>query len=138
MRYLHRTHGVSVAWLHEIFKSKKYLDLVYETTDRMCADIYTKAFTDKAKWTAVCQLINVVDPSSFPHLVKSKEPAPQEASASAAAVPWFYHGGFWTGLRLVSLLWKLAFSPLLAGGVSSGRLRHRMLMHPPTKPKFCE
>ena len=38
----------------------------------MCADIYTKAFSDKLKWQSVCALINVVDPKSFSQLVKSK------------------------------------------------------------------
>ena len=38
----------------------------------MCADSYTKAFSDRLKWLAVCALINVVDPKSFAHLVKSK------------------------------------------------------------------
>ena len=28
----------------------------------MCADIYTKAFTDATKWQAVCDLISIVDP----------------------------------------------------------------------------
>eukprot|EP00972_Heterocapsa_arctica_P037163 5471650-Heterocapsa_arctica.AAC.1 len=49
MRYLQMTHGVSVAWLHEIFKNKE-LDLNYELSSRMCADIYTKAFTDAILW----------------------------------------------------------------------------------------
>ena len=48
MRYLHRTHRVSVGWLHEAFRDD-HLDLVYEMTARMCADIYTKAFTDQVK-----------------------------------------------------------------------------------------
>ena len=48
MRYLHRTHHVSVAWLHERFQDVK-LSLAYEVTTRMCADIYTKAFTSKDK-----------------------------------------------------------------------------------------
>ena len=43
MRYLHRTHRVSVSWLHESFE-RDDLSLVYELTTRMCADIYTKAF----------------------------------------------------------------------------------------------
>ena len=47
MRYLHRTHRVSVAWIHECFE-RKDMQLVYELTAKMCADIYTKAFTDVA------------------------------------------------------------------------------------------
>eukprot|EP00972_Heterocapsa_arctica_P003914 582821-Heterocapsa_arctica.AAC.1 len=61
MRYLQRTRGVSFAWLHETFKHKE-LDLDYELSSRMCADIYTKAFTDELLWVQVCDLINIVDP----------------------------------------------------------------------------
>ena len=61
-RYLSRTHRVSVAWLHETF-SHQDIDLVYEVSSKMCADIYTKAFTDASKWIAACDLINIVDPS---------------------------------------------------------------------------
>ena len=42
MRYLGRTHGVAVQWLHECFQNPQ-IRLLYETSDRMCADIYTKA-----------------------------------------------------------------------------------------------
>ena len=42
MRYLGRTHGVSIAWLHETFKGED-LNLAYEVSTRMCADVYTKA-----------------------------------------------------------------------------------------------
>ena len=45
MRYLGRTHGVSVAWLHETFKGED-LSLAYEISTRMCADIFTKALVD--------------------------------------------------------------------------------------------
>eukprot|EP00972_Heterocapsa_arctica_P085084 12536784-Heterocapsa_arctica.AAC.1 len=48
MRYLLRTHGVSVAWLHKIFKHE-FIELGYELSSRMCADIYTKGFTDGPK-----------------------------------------------------------------------------------------
>ena len=65
MRCLPRTHRVSVAWLHETF-SHQDIDLVYEVSSKMCADIYTKAFTDASKWLAACDLINIVDPSR-PH-----------------------------------------------------------------------
>ena len=61
MRYLKKTHRVSVAWLHERFKSKDF-ELVYEVSCRMAADIYTKAFGDALKWAAVCGLINIFDP----------------------------------------------------------------------------
>ena len=47
MRYLHRTHRVSVSRLHEAHQRKDF-DLMYELTSRMCADIYTKVFTDAA------------------------------------------------------------------------------------------
>ena len=72
MRHLHRTHRVSVSWLHERFTGNEDLDLIYETSETMCADIYTKAFSDRLKWQAVCSLINVVDPKSLSQLVKSK------------------------------------------------------------------
>eukprot|EP00972_Heterocapsa_arctica_P090207 13307464-Heterocapsa_arctica.AAC.1 len=49
MRYLLRTHGVSVAWLHNTFKHK-FIELGYELSSRMCADLYTKGFADGAKW----------------------------------------------------------------------------------------
>ena len=62
MRYLHRTHRVSVRWLYERFKDDKETTLSYEITTRMCADIYTKAFTDPAKWEHACDLINVFTP----------------------------------------------------------------------------
>ena len=61
MRYLHRTHRVSVARLLEAYQRKDF-DLVYELTTRMCADIYTKAFVDSGKWEAARELINLVDP----------------------------------------------------------------------------
>ena len=61
MHFLARTHRVSVAWLHETF-SQQNIGLMYEVSSRMCADIYTKAFTDATKWQAVCGLINIVDP----------------------------------------------------------------------------
>ena len=61
MRHIKRTHGVSIAWLHERFE-EPFLSLHYEISTRMAADIYTKAFTDPHKWQNVCELINVIDP----------------------------------------------------------------------------
>ena len=61
MRYLERTHGVSVAWLHEIFQAD-HIALVYEITGKMAADIYTKGYDDARKWKSVTSLINIVTP----------------------------------------------------------------------------
>eukprot|EP00974_Lingulodinium_polyedra_P011464 1107140-Lingulodinium_polyedra.AAC.1 len=47
MRYLHRTHRVAVAWLHERFSDvASRFNLAYEQSCRMCADLYTKISTD--------------------------------------------------------------------------------------------
>ena len=63
MRYLHRTHRVSVQWLHERFTSDDSLaDLIYEDSIDMCADIYTKAFNEELKWVHACDLINIIHP----------------------------------------------------------------------------
>ena len=62
MRHLKRTHGVNVAWLAEQF-ARSDVQLVYERSVRMSADIFTKAFSDPLKWRAVCELILVLDES---------------------------------------------------------------------------
>eukprot|EP00974_Lingulodinium_polyedra_P012106 1168995-Lingulodinium_polyedra.AAC.1 len=63
MRYLHRTHRVSVAWLHERFAGvASQLRMAYEESENMCADIYTKLFTYGDKWIHACELIGVFDP----------------------------------------------------------------------------
>ena len=54
MRYLMRTQGVSVAWLYERFQPQE-LRLIYEESEKMVADIFTKGFASKAKWAEVCQ-----------------------------------------------------------------------------------
>ncbi len=61
MRYLLRTHRVSVSWLHEVFKGADIV-LMYEDSAKMAADIYTKGFVDPTKWKPFCGLINIIDP----------------------------------------------------------------------------
>eukprot|EP00969_Alexandrium_andersonii_P181715 8030120-Alexandrium_andersonii.AAC.1 len=49
LRYLHRTHRVSVQWLHERFfrfSGRSHRD-EYEDSADMKADIYTKAFNEE-------------------------------------------------------------------------------------------
>ena len=62
MRHLERSHGVCISWTHEMF-SRDYMYLAYEVTDRMAADIYTKAFNDGRKWKHACLQIGLLDPS---------------------------------------------------------------------------
>ena len=50
MRHLGRTHGVSVAWMHEQLSIHPFTDLIYTESHEMAADIYTKAFTDADRW----------------------------------------------------------------------------------------
>ena len=69
MHDLHRTHRVSVAWLHEVF-SEDQLRLVYEVSAKMCADIFTKGFTEKTSWEAACLLINHIDADKFDQVLK--------------------------------------------------------------------
>ena len=88
MRYLSRTHRVSVAWLHEVFQMKE-IHLVYEATARMCVDIFKKAFSNAVAWRRACDLIQVVDPSVLSKLVIS----PDLAHEPPAPVPPDRGGG---------------------------------------------
>ena len=71
MRYIGRTHGISVAWLHETFK-KDELTLAYELSARMCADIFTKGFTDADKWRLACSLICIIDQQNSVNLLNKQ------------------------------------------------------------------
>ena len=78
MRYLHRTHRVSVAWLHEQLEpGRDGIELIYEDTNRMAADIFTKAFTNREKWEHAHELINAMRPDApCPMARTSLGPAP--------------------------------------------------------------
>ena len=75
MRRLERSHGVCISWTHEMF-TRDYMYLAYEVTDRMAADIYTKAFNDGRKWKHACLQIGLLDPSllSDPDTLKALTP----------------------------------------------------------------
>eukprot|EP00975_Prorocentrum_lima_P038747 8137139-Prorocentrum_lima.AAC.1 len=64
MRHLERTHRCDVQWIHE-----RYLDGEFEMykieTDAQAADIFTKPFKDVKRWTAVRDLVLVVDVRRF-------------------------------------------------------------------------
>ena len=59
LRHISRTHGVNVAWLHEIFQRPEYR-LCYQPTLGQCSDIFTKPFTTAAAWRHACDLIGVL------------------------------------------------------------------------------
>eukprot|EP00972_Heterocapsa_arctica_P015260 2248196-Heterocapsa_arctica.AAC.1 len=50
LRHLNRTHRVNVCWLSEVVNDLKDIDLVYCETDKLAADIFTKAFNNPIKW----------------------------------------------------------------------------------------
>ena len=77
MRYLKRTHRTSVAWLHEVCSSDS-VELLYTESARMAADIYTKGFTDAAKWEGACWNIGVCPPDRLVEVASLGEnPPPQ-------------------------------------------------------------
>ena len=49
MRHLERVHRVHVASLHGKF-SEDMMNIFYDDSKSMAADIYTKGFTSPAKW----------------------------------------------------------------------------------------
>ena len=97
MRYLERTHGVSFAWLHEVFQAD-HVALVYEITGKMAADIYTKGYDDGRKWKSVTSLINIVTPEFLrsPQALELSRTTNDMSckrlpSVSESGVPYFTH-----------------------------------------------
>ena len=69
MRYLHRTHRISIATLHEIITgqvSDAKINCEYTTSAEMAADIFTKGFTDKTKWTHAVRSVGIIQVSDIP------------------------------------------------------------------------
>ena len=58
MRYLGRTHRVSVAWLKEGCDTGLFA-LEYTKSAEMAADILTNGFTDADKWRHACEQIRI-------------------------------------------------------------------------------
>ena len=69
MRYLHRTHRISIATLHDIITGQvadTKIDCEYTTSTEMAADIFTKGFTDKVKWGHAMRSIGIIDIADVP------------------------------------------------------------------------
>ena len=82
MRYRARTHRVFVAWLHDVCQMKE-IRMVYEEASRMCADIFTQAFSDAVAWRHACGLIQIVDPAALVTYVRSSDLAHQPPKRSS-------------------------------------------------------
>ena len=69
MRYLHRTHRISIATLHEIITGQvadTKIDCEYTKSAEMAADVFTKGFTDKVKWDHAARSVGIVDTADIP------------------------------------------------------------------------
>ena len=86
MRYLERTHQICVRWLHETCANPR-IRLFYEESLRMAADIYTKSFTDLARWTHACALIQVGPPADLTKLASTFTPSLEEGGTSLPPPP---------------------------------------------------
>ena len=88
MRYMGRTHRTDIANLHEIFSGTDFV-LAYETSTKMAADVYTKAFTDANKWRAVRELISIFDPkqlSDLKYLQEVLDSAPSQSGGGTSSI----------------------------------------------------
>ena len=77
---------------------RDYMYLAYEVTDRMAADIYTKAFSDSRKWKHACVQIGLLEPEMLtdPETLKMvtssfdpKKETVQAATGSIDGIPTF-------------------------------------------------
>ena len=86
MRHLHRVHRISVAWLHERLgpvPERENVSVEYTASSDMCADIYTKHFTDPDAWKRVLGLINVIDPKSMQEEIGKRQVARRAAACAS-------------------------------------------------------
>ena len=59
MKHMGRTHKVCTMWLHENVQNDPDVKMIYADSLEMCADIFTKDLSDKAKWEQAIRLINI-------------------------------------------------------------------------------
>ncbi len=83
MRYLGRTHRISVAWLHEVFKHPS-LNIQYISSKLQRAYVCTKAFTDPWAWSHACQRACLLTPHDW-ETVAFPPPVPPPSDEGGAA-----------------------------------------------------
>ena len=84
MRTLSRTHGVSVAWLHERFTTDPSVRLTYQETKGQSADILTKCL-DPVTWARERRMLGICGPKDLPDPLRD----PPSEAVSALAVSRF-------------------------------------------------
>ena len=87
MRHLNRHHRISVGFLHEVFQRSDW-ELLYTPSEEMCADIFTKAFSDPTKWRAARMLVNIASKTELNELLvpcHGGDRAPTTGKVSTAA-----------------------------------------------------
>ena len=95
MKHVQRTQRCNVHWLSHCFQDKE-LPLALEQTesDKQSADIFTKAFANKDKWSQVRALVNIFLPSVFFKsytLVSVLPAAPASRGEMHSVCPMFDH-----------------------------------------------
>ena len=74
LRYLGRSQGICIQQLYElltVYAARNRIELEYLDTELMVADIHTKAFTAKEKWSHAIFLINVLRLQDHDSRIKS-------------------------------------------------------------------
>ena len=61
LRRISRVHGVSISWLHDLFKQEG-IGIKYQFTGGQKADIFTKVFKDRTVWNSVRSLVGIRPP----------------------------------------------------------------------------
>ena len=78
VRYLHRTHRISIAALHEIVIGKSLnrpVECRDTSSNEMAADIFTKSFTDKTTWLHAIDAIGSIGNRDIPSKTAQKRVA---------------------------------------------------------------
>ena len=103
MRYLGRTHGISVAWLHEQYVAGGF-ELVYAPSLSKAADIFTESFSIPDAWGSVCWDVFVCDSSDLSPwaacLLRHLKGALKAASGSSTSMG-LVHGRGVTAVRTI-------------------------------------
>ena len=75
MRWLSRNHGLAIRYLYDHLGNEETKDgtqLMYNRSQWMAADIYTKPFNNGGKWRQASELVNVIDPKDSKEVIAGR------------------------------------------------------------------